>query len=230
MLARSARGVKIPFDSMSDTIALNALLARSAALQETLSGFLSLTPSEAGSRFRVSRVMCGISYEHAESVKMLTASGNFTSSVGLMRLQYEAAVRAFWVAYAASDQFAEKLAASLSVETERKASKLPMVGEMLEKLESLAPKEAVGMLNDFREHQWKPLNSFVHGGLHAIHRHSEGYPVVLLLDVVRSSNGLLMMTAMLLVILHGGGNQRGRMAAIQQEFADCLPPVGTTGQ
>lgn len=209
---------------MSDTTALNALLARSAALHGMLSEFLGLTPSVVGSRSRVSRVMCGISYEHAESVKILTASGNFTSSAGLLRLQYEASVRAFWVAYAASNGFVDKLAASLSVETERNASKLPMLGEMLEQLESLAPKEAVGMLNDFREHQWKPLNSFVHGGLHAIHRHSEGYPVVLLLQVVRSSNGLLMMTAMLLVILHGGGDQRGRMAAIQQEFADCLPP------
>lgn len=63
-----------------------------------------------------------------------------------MRLQYEAVVRAYWVAFAASGLFAEKLAASLSVETERKASKLPMVGEMLDMLESLAPKEAVGML------------------------------------------------------------------------------------
>lgn len=215
---------------MSDITALNSLLARSAELQDRLSGLLGLTPCEAGSRSRMSRVMCGISFEHAESVKMLTASGNFTSSAGLMRLQYEAVVRAFWVAYAASDSFVDKLAASLSVETERKASKLPMVGEMLEKLESQAPKEAVGLLNDFREHQWKPLNSFVHGGLHAIHRHSAGYPVLLLLQVVRSSNGLLMMTAMLLVILHGGGDHRDRMPAIQQEFADCLPPSGVANR
>lgn len=45
---------------------------------------------------------------------------------------------------------------------------LPMVGEMLDALDSKAPKEALGMLIEFRDHQWKPLSSFVHGGLHVI--------------------------------------------------------------
>ena len=104
-----------------------------------------------------------------------------------------------------------------------------MVGEMLEKLESTAPQDAVGMLNEFREHQWKPLSSFVHGGLHAIHRHDTGYPVVLLLQVVKSSNGLLIMAAMMLVILHGGKDQRGKIPAIEKEFDDCLPPPEAIG-
>lgn len=213
---------------MTGTDSLNTLLARSAELQETLSDLLGLPPGEVDSRSRVSRVMCGISFEHAEGVKILTASGNFTSAAGLMRLQYEATVRAFWVNYAASASLVDKLAASLSKESERKASKLPMVGDMLEKLEKLdcnAPDEAVGMLHEFREYQWKPLSSFVHAGLHAIHRHGTGYPVFLLLQVVRSSNGLLMMAAMLLVMLHGSRNQQGRVSTIQQEFSDCLPPL-----
>src|SRR5690606_19375736 len=133
---------------------LNSLLSRSADLQETLASFLGLSLSTEGPRSRVSRVMCGISYEHAESVKILTASGNFTSAVGLLRLQYEATVRAFWALYAASDSFVDKLADSLSKEAERKASKLPMVGEMLEKLGANAHPEAVAMLKEFRDHQW----------------------------------------------------------------------------
>lgn len=212
---------------MPDTAALNALLIRSAELQSTLEDFLGLSPGRRSSRSRVSRVMCGISFEHAESSKILSSAGNFTSAVGLMRLQYEATVRALWIHFAASDGVVEKVAASLSEETERRASKLPMVGEMLEKLESKAPPEALDLLREFREHQWKPLNSFVHGGLHAIHRHGTGYPIALLVDVLKSSNGLLMMAAMLLVILHGGGNQRGRLPKIQLEFADCLPPLKT---
>jgi hypothetical protein len=158
-------------NAMTDTAALNALLTRSAELHDTLDGFLGLALYEAGPRSRVSRVMCGISFEHAESVKILTASANFTSAASLLRRQYESVVRALWVHYAASDSFVEKLATSLSVEAEGKASKLPMLSEMLEKLESKAPPEAVGPLNEFREHQWKPLSSFVLGGLHAIHRH-----------------------------------------------------------
>jgi hypothetical protein len=204
--------------------ALNPLLARSATLHDVLAGFLGLSLHHPGPRARISRLICGISYEHAESVKILIAAGNFTSAAGLMRLQYEAVVRALWAFYAATDGFVDKLSASLTEETARKAASLPMVGEMLESLDAKAPKEALGMLIEFRDHQWKPLSSFVHGGLHAIHRHETGYPFPLMHGALRSSNGLLIMAAMLLVILHGGKDQVGKIPAIQIEFDDALPP------
>lgn len=205
------------------TSALNALLARSVELENALSGFLGLPPFDSSARCRVSRAMCAVSYEHAESAKMLTATGNFTSAVGLLRMQYEALVRALWILYVAPDSAVEKLVADLTAESDRKASKQPMIAEMLEKMAGKAPPEALGPLHEFKDHQWKALSSFVHGGLHAIHRHDTGYPVLLLLQVVRSSNGLLMMAGMLLVILHGGGDQKGRIPEIHMKFADCLP-------
>lgn len=111
--------------------ALNPLLARSAALHNTLAGFLGLSLEHPGPRSRISRLICGIVFEHAESVKILITAGNFTSAAGLMRLQYEAVVRALWAFYAATDGFVDKLSASLTEETARKAASLPMVGEML---------------------------------------------------------------------------------------------------
>jgi hypothetical protein len=47
------------------------------------------------------------------------------------------------------------------------------------------------------------VHSFVHGGVHAIQRGLTGYPVELLANVVRSSNGLYTMAGMLLAILSG---------------------------
>jgi hypothetical protein len=209
-------------DSSSDP--LNALLARSVDLERGLNEFLGLPTYDGSDRSRVSRAMCAISYEHAESAKVLTATGNFTSAVGLLRLQYEALVRALWIFYAASDASVAKLAVSLSAESAQKAAKLPMVSEMLEKMAGKAPAEALGPLHEFKDHQWKALSSFVHGGLHAIDRHEKGYPVLLLLQLVLSSNGLLVMTGMLLVILHGGGRHQGRIPELYMKFEDCLPP------
>ena len=40
-------------------------------------------------RHVLSRIMCGIAFEHAESIKILIASENFTSALGLFQLQYE---------------------------------------------------------------------------------------------------------------------------------------------
>ncbi|WP_369743936.1 hypothetical protein AB8S08_04955 [Pseudidiomarina sp. PP-1MA] len=170
-----------------------------------------------------SRVMCSVAFEHAESAKMLISGGNLTSATGLVRLQYEALVRAMWLLYAASDTAVSKLTSELTQEAADRANKLPMLSEMLEKLQGKAPQEPVNMLLEFREYSWKPLSSFVHGGIHAIHRHSKGYPLTLLEQMVRISNGVSVMVGMLLVILHGGGEQSGKMPKIQREFADCLP-------
>ena len=182
-----------------------------------------LTPFDDSERIRASRVMCSVAFEHAESAKMLISGGNLTSATGLVRLQYEALVRAMWLIYAASDTAVSKLTTNLTRESADRANRLPMLSEMLEKLQGKAPQEAVNMLLEFREYSWKPLSSFVHGGIHAIHRHSKGYPLPLLEQMVRISNGVSVMVGMLLVILHGGGEQRGKMPKLQREFADCLP-------
>lgn len=167
--------------------------------------------------------MCSIAFEHAESVKILLASGNFTSATGLVRLQYEALVRAVWLLYAASDTNVSKLINDLTANSAHKANQLPMLGEMLAKLEGKAPEQALSMLKEFKEYSWKPLSSFVHGGIHAINRHSKGYPKPLLMQMIKISNGVSIMVGMLLVILHGGGQQTGKISMIQKKYADCLP-------
>ncbi|BEJ49250.1 hypothetical protein Ri1_18490 [Aeromonas dhakensis] len=167
--------------------------------------------------------MCSLAFEHAESAKMLISAGNLTSATGLVRLQYEALVRAMWLLYAATDTDVLKLTSELTQETADKANKLPMLSEMLAKLQGKAPQEPLDMLREFKEYSWKPLSSFIHGGIHAIHRHSRGYPLPLLAQMVRISNGVSLMVGMLLVILHGGGEQVGKIPRIQREFADCLP-------
>lgn len=155
---------------------------------------------------------------------MLIVSGNFTSAVGLLRLQYEALVRAMWLLYAASDTAVEKLSVELTHERARKSEKITMLSEMLRKLEGNAPAEALDMLLEFKEYSWKPLSSFVHGGIHAINRHSKGYPVTLLEQALRASNGVSLMVGMLLVILSGDLTQNKKIQKIQREFTDCLPP------
>ncbi len=79
------------------------------------------------------------------------------------------------------------------------------------------------MLLEFKEYSWKPLSSYIHGGAHAIHRHSTGYPATLLEQVLKASNAVSTMVAMLLVILSGDRAQRGKITKLQMEYSDCLP-------
>ena len=153
---------------------INEILTRSAALEEKLTNFFDLKPYDNSDRIRSSRIMCSVAFEHAESVKILIATGNFTSATGLLRLHYEALVRAMWILYTASELSASKLMSELTHESAKKADKLPMLSEMLKNLDGKAPKKAMDKLIEFKEYSWKPLSSYVHGGIHAVIRHSRG--------------------------------------------------------
>ena len=202
---------------------INTLLSRSAELEGRLIEFLRLPPVDQSEKATTSKIVCSIAFEHAESAKLLLTTGNLTSATGLVRLQYEALVRSMWLLYAASDQSVKKLSCELTRETAHKANQMPMLSEMLHKLDGKAPQVALDMLLEFKKYSWKPLSSFVHGGIHAINRHSKGYPEQQLIEMLKISNGVSVMVGMLLVILHGGGKQLGKIPEIQQEFSDCLP-------
>lgn len=204
-------------------IMIDHLLSRSAELESILLDFLSLIPFDDSERIQTSRIMCSIALEHAESAKFLISTRNLTSATGLVRLQYEALVKAMWLLYAASDIAVSKLSKELTPETAGSDKNAPSLSDILNSMQGKVPTEALDMLLEFKEYSWRPLNSFVHGGIHAIHRHSKGYPPALLIQMIKISNGVSMMVGMLLIILHGGGEQRGKIPKIQNEFSDCLP-------
>lgn len=199
------------------------LLNRSEELFVELAEFLTLPSHHGAARNASSRILCGVSFEHAESVRILISTGNFTSSLGILRMQYDALVKAIWTLYAASDGTVIKLQSELTAETVKWADKMPTLSEMLDEIEGKAPAQAVGPLLEFKEYSWKPLSSYIHGGIHAITRHSKGYPTELLSQAIRSSNGLQVMTGMMLVILSGDSSQSGKISKIQQRFSDCCP-------
>jgi hypothetical protein len=206
---------------------INKLLKRSLELETALTKLIKLKPYENSDRAESSRIMCSVAFEHAESLKMLISTGNFTSAIGLLRLQYEALTRAMWLFYAASDIAVSKLMNELNQESSRKSQNLPMLSEMLKKLEDKAPKVALDQLLEFREYSWKPLSSYIHGGIHAVQRHSKGYPAPLLFQSVKASNGVSVMVGMLLIILSEDITKSGLIPQVQREYLDCLPDLKT---
>jgi hypothetical protein len=187
--------------------------------------FLNLPVYNDSARIISSRVLCGVSFEHSESVRLLIGTGNFTSSLGVLRMQYESFAKAVWALYAASDNMISKLECELTYETEKWADKVPLLNGILKELEDKAPPQVTDQLLEFKEYSWKPLSSYIHGGIHAINRHAKGYPTELLAQAARSSNGLLVMTGMMLVVLSGDSRQQGKIPDIQRRFADCCPKL-----
>lgn len=66
------------------------------------------------------------------------------------------------------------------------------------------------------------LNSFVHGGIHALRRHQEGFPVQIVRQLIECSNGLVTIAAMMLAILTGDRLLATRMNRVYVGFEHCL--------
>ena len=98
-----------------------------------------------------------------------------------------------------------------------------MLSEMLRKMEGKAPKNALDPLLEFREYSWEPLSSYIHGGIHAIDRHSKGYPVALLEQTLKASNGVNGMTGYFLAILTGNSGLSKDFHKSFFDYQDCLP-------
>lgn len=167
-----------------------------------------------------------VALEHGRALRVLVADGLPTAALRLMRLQHEALMRALWLLYAADDTAIARLTAPMTKEAEVAAGKLPMMADMLKQLgtKPAAAKALIGLLV-FKDNNAAALNSYVHGGIHALQRQAQGYPAPLIVGALRNCNGLMVMTAMLLAILSGRQPLVHAVSLLQATFAYGLPPV-----
>lgn len=210
---------------------LEQVLHRSDELDDTIMQLLgaeAYRPANDTSRVSTSVGAAAVSIEHARALRCLIEVDHPSSAIALLRLQFEALTRAVWMLYAASDSDVSLAAAVLSPKTEKDASKLPGVSRMLSELgKTTAPSAAAptAMLNKFKETSLNALNSFVHGGIHPLQRHQEGYPEKLIFQVLECSNGLLTMSGMILSVLTGNQLLAIRMNRVHLGFEDCITPM-----
>ncbi|MBW0172135.1 MAG: hypothetical protein KXJ61_18100 [Hydrogenophaga sp.] len=212
-------------------MALNTLgraLARADELDEAVMAAIAAeqySPYDGSTRINASVSAACVALEHGRALRVLIAQGLPTAALSLLRLQLEALTRAVWLLYAATDLSVEKLAAPLSKDTEAAANKLPMLADMLKQLAAkpAAAQPLLG-LQAFKDNNAAALNSFVHGGIHALHRYTQGFPAPLLIGAVRNCNGLLLMAGMMLAVLAGNQPMVRRVSRLQVEFAADLPP------
>jgi len=201
---------------------MDELLEKSEALNSEFSRIFEYGPVDESNRIIASWIMCSVALEHSVSVRQLVLNGNYTSAICLIRSQFEAVTRATWLYYSASDKKVDNTMADAKT-LSNTAEQKPSNEDMIKAMDGKAPEMAVLMFNDFREHQWKALNSYIHGGIHALQRHGAGYPEQLVENVVKSSNGLLSMTAMMAAILTGNPIIAKDVSQIQHRHKECLP-------
>ena len=216
-----------PTDATAE--ALDRALARADELDEALMRSIDAAhfqPYDASDRISASVSAASVALEHGRALRVLVADGLPTAALSLMRLQHEALTRALWLLYAADDLAISRISAPLSKEAESAVGKLPMLADMLKQLASnpAAAKALTGLLA-FKDNNAAALNSFVHGGIHALQRQAQGYPVPLIVGALRNCNGLMVMAAMMLAILAGRQPLVHAVSQLQATFANDLPPA-----
>ena len=171
----------------------------------------------------------GLSMEHGDSLLVLMARGNPNTATATLRMQFESLLRGAWAIYAATEQEIEALERELTVEADTQARKVAVYGDMLKTLRTetcQAPRvlvDEVGRVDQVLRHG---LNSFVHGGFQPLKRHSEGFPLPLVLQVIENSNAISTMAAALFAVLIADeGHRMSRLNALIPGFRDVLPEL-----
>ncbi len=204
---------------------LKKLIIRSAEFDLAISALLSQVITPPLPKCRLSTAMAGISIEHADSIRMLVYSKNFTSAMALLRIQFETTARCIWLFYAADDEYIAKHDSQLTAADDG-YSDGPDVTNMLKDLDLKpnVPKQASVMLAEFKSQSWRALGSYIHGGKHPLKRKQDGYPVQLLTGITQQSTGLLLMAAMTVIAMSGDQKLADKFWKLQNEFKDCLAP------
>lgn len=202
---------------------LNRLIARSEQLEAELFGLFDPSGFSGDDKSRAVLAMCNISLEHGNALRALLGVGLPTSAMAMLRLQYEALVRVIWILYVASESMLAKLVEPLTPESAQAASNsLPAFAAMLKEIEKHGPPAVHRHLSEFKDYSWRPLNSFVHSGIHAVSGHRDGYPPGRLEQAVRQSNNLVHMSAMALAIHLESSDLTMSVVALHRDYADCL--------
>lgn len=205
---------------------LDAVIARSEAFEQAIigcfpaTGFSLTVPSQQN---ELAAAACTLSVEHASVLRAAFALAAPNSGSAVLRLQYEALLRAAWLLFAAGPNQIEKLGRTLDLEAEQGAKTLPGYLEMLDAVVKKAPPGLSAPLAEFNQCSRHALNSFVHAGIHPLRRARDGYPPEMAATIVRFSTGLMHFAYRMLASLNGPQQRMDRVTGLYVGFEDCVP-------
>lgn len=211
------------------TSTLQRCLLRSRELEAAMSALLlddgRYVQWDDSARTSSSCLAAELAFEHWSAVRSLMATDHPRAATALVRMEYEAIVRSAWLLYAASDDEVATMQQELTPDSEKRAGDLPFFGLMLKALETKAPARLYEDLLLIKVNMSRPLNSFVHSGIHALQRGEHGFPLLLVLQVIHISNALGTMSAMMLANLTGNPQKGRRLNEVLPLYRDGLPPL-----
>lgn len=193
-------------------------------LHQTLTSIVDYPLYSDEHRVTLSATLAVSALQLGAAVRVLCSEGLVLGAGASLRSQFETVVRSVWALHAATDGQVEKLSANLSYESQHSAKSMPMLSEMLGKLETVPQlKDLLVLLHEFKASSLAPLNSFVHSGIHTVHWTRRTPPTQLMDVVFRTSNGLSVIAFQGIGILMGRQETQSQMIAATSSFTSVLP-------
>lgn len=156
---------------------------------------------DCGPRLELVEQCIYISFEHGIGVNTLLVAGLPTQAMILLRSQFEAVVRAYWLLFTASNHQVSKLNFNYTFEEQFESDTCPGLRKMLEQLikADLEAKPAIDHLCLFEKYHLDKLHSLVHTGKQAFTRDVMGYADAMLLNLMCQSNNLITVAAQIML-------------------------------
>jgi hypothetical protein len=203
---------------------MQALLDQSNHMEAAFHECLSRATYERSQRALITGSMCSLAFDHGSGLRQLLGNDNPSSALALFRCQFEIVVRAAWTAFAANDDWLSRFTAP--VETLDEPVPSPSMDKMLIALGNSGPRRLHHLLNELRAAAWKPLHSYVHGGVRPVAETLTGYHHEFLRKTLLNSNGLTAMAGLIQAGQSTDPTLGTQILDIQYRFLSCLPPRG----
>jgi hypothetical protein len=193
---------------------------RTDALHEQIARHLENVVLDVSTRGRLVNSMSTLAIEHGLAIRLLASAERFASATALLRVQFEAVVRAIWLHFAAPAASIVKFELRGAKPVLEEPADAPRMHAMLDAIDLGAPPRVGRMLRDLKQDTWE---SGTHPGI----CFTSGYSPDHALDMLRNANGLTAMAAMLIALLSGDERISTGMLQIQKDHLDCLPPLAS---
>lgn len=200
---------------------MEQLLSRSFEMCESFDAALSSATTQGTTRALVASSLSSLGMEHGHALRVLIACNASSSALALFRCQFEVVTRAGWTWFAAPNDWLSEF--TKPVEGLAEPARSPSMDEMLKALEVSAPRKLSSELGRLKSSVWKPLHSYVHGGVRPVAENLIGYAPEFLYKTVLNSNGLTAMAAMVLAGLMTDDTRLMEVVRLQHQYVDCLP-------
>lgn len=210
---------------MTPFVPLEEMIEGSDRLHAELAGHLAAEHAVTDHRQDLASVLATLVIEHAHSILLLVIEGKPSSALALVRVQYEALLRATWITFAASDHAVEKCVAPIPPGVTKEPDLFPTVSEMLKAIDGKAPAPLVRALSEFKAAAWGAMNSFTHGLLRTMAGHRNGYHPGLLSQTIQNTNGAAMFATMLFGQVTERLDLHLAVIVMSRTHARYLPPL-----